>query len=71
MVPQHFVASQRHDDPLDLPPVAEAHDIAVVAAALGADGRLKPRVFAIAGDQLCGVVERASTMDEGESMGLV
>jgi hypothetical protein len=61
----HLVAAERGDHPLDLPPVAKAHDIAIIAAALGACGRLEPGVVAIAVDELGGVGERMPAMDEG------
>jgi len=48
----HFVAAQGRDHPLDLPPVAEARDIAVVAAAFRPDRRLETGIVAIALDQL-------------------
>jgi hypothetical protein len=38
----HFVAAERRDHPLDLPPMAETRDIALVAAAFGARGGLEP-----------------------------
>ena len=48
----HFVAGKGRDHPLDLPPVAEQEDIAVVAAALGTDGSLQPGIVAEAVDEL-------------------
>src|SRR5437763_12894436 len=60
-----FVAAQRRDDPLDLPPVAEARDIAVIAAALGADRRLEPGVIAVTFDQLGRVGQCNPATDEG------
>jgi hypothetical protein len=60
-----FVAGERGDHPLDLPPVAEAHDIARVAAALGARRGLEPGIVAEAVDQLGRVGERGAAGDEG------
>src|SRR5438309_3807769 len=60
-----FVAAERRDHPLDLPPVAEARDIAVVAAALCTDRRFVPCVIAKALDQFGSIGECVSAMDEG------
>src|SRR5947199_9616912 len=60
-----LVAAERGDHSLDLPPMAEARDIAVIAAAVGADCRLETGIVAIAGDQLGGIGQRNSAMDEG------
>ena len=51
----HFLGGQAHDYPLDLPPVAETHDIARVAASLGPKGRLKPRIVAEPINEIGGV----------------
>src|SRR4029078_11984348 len=59
-----FVAAQGRDHALDLAPVAEAGDIAVVAAAFGAHRRLEARIVTIALDQLGGVAQGATPMDE-------
>src|SRR5436305_4608613 len=58
-------AAQRGDHPLDLAPMAEAHDIAVVAAALGAGGGFEARVVAIVGDEIRGIGKHAAAMNEG------
>ncbi|MEA3067863.1 MAG: hypothetical protein QOK41_1270 [Sphingomonadales bacterium] len=50
--------------------MAEAGDIAVIAAALGARRGLEPGVVAIAFDELGGVGERGPAMDEGAVHGL-
>ena len=50
-----FVAGERDDDSFDLAPVAEANDVAGVAAELGARGGLEPGVVAEAFDKLGGV----------------
>ena len=52
----HLVARQSDDHALDLPPVAKADDIVVVAAALGARRGLERGVVAEAVDELgcCG-----------------
>jgi len=63
--PDDFVAAQRRNDALDLPPMAETSDIAVVAALLRSHGRLEPGVVAIAFDQLRGIGERNAAVDEG------
>src|SRR4051794_7316028 len=60
-----FVAAERRDHSFDLPPMAEAGDIAVVAAALRAHRRLEPGVVAITRDQVRSVVQRHAPMDEG------
>src|SRR3954463_1672789 len=59
-----LVAGERRDHPLDLPPMAETRDIAVVAAAVGADCRLEPGVVAVAGDQLGGIGQCNAAVDE-------
>ena len=59
----HFFAGQRRDDPFDLPPMAEAQDVAVVAAALGADGGFEAGVVTEAVDQLGSLVEREPAGD--------
>src|SRR5438270_11043270 len=61
----NLVTAERGDGPLDLPHVAEARDIAVVAAAVGADCRHETGIVAIAGDQLGGIGQRHAAMDEG------
>ena len=53
------------DHALDLAPVAEVRDVADVAAALGARGRFKAGVVAVAFDQLGGIGQRDAAMDEG------
>ena len=66
--PADFVAAQRRDHPLDLPPVAKAHDIAVVAAALGTRRGLEAGIVAVALDQLGGVGKRDAPWMKGVSM---
>ena len=61
----HFVAAQGDDDPLDLPPVAKADDIAGVAAFLGAIGRFQACIVSEAVDELRGIGERRPSRDEG------
>ena len=63
--PANFVAAQRGDHALDLPPVAKARDIALVAAAVGAGGGLLAGVVAEALHQLRGVGQREPSMNEG------
>ena len=48
----HFVAAQRRDNPFDLPPVTEADDIAVIAAAFGSRRRFESGVVAKAFDEV-------------------
>lgn len=62
---ERFVAAERRYDALDLPPMAEARDVAVVAAALGADRRLEACVIAETLDQIGSVGERETAVDEG------
>ena len=54
---------------LDLTPVAEADDIAVVAAALGPRGGFESGIVAIAGDEIGSVGEREASMDERRDHG--
>src|SRR5213596_3451164 len=61
---EHFVAAERRNDALDLPPVAEVHDIAVIAAVLGARCCLEAGVVAIALDQVRCIGERHANMDK-------
>src|SRR5689334_14989272 len=61
----HFVAAQRGDHALDVPPVAEAHDIALVTAALGPRRRLVAGIVAEAFHQLRRIGERQTSVDEG------
>lgn len=62
---EDFFAAQRGDYAFDLPPVAEPRDIALVAAALGADRGLQTGIVAITIDELGRIVERRSAMNEG------
>lgn len=48
----HFLVAEGRDHALDLPPVAEAHDIAGIAADLGARRRLEPGIVAEPVDQV-------------------
>jgi hypothetical protein len=61
----NLVAAQRCDNPLDLPPVAETHDIAGIAAVVGARRGLVGGVVAEPGEKLGGVGQRHSPTDEG------
>jgi len=63
---RNFVAAEGRDHPLDLPPVAEARDIAEVTAALGASCCLEPGIVAEALDELRRVRKRQASMDEGQ-----
>jgi hypothetical protein len=62
--PEHFVAAERRDDALDLPPVAETRDIAVVAAPLGESRRFEAGVVAESLDQIRCVGKGVATVDE-------
>ena len=59
-----LVAAERRDHALDLPPMAEARDIAVVAAALGPGRGLEPGIVTKTLDQVRRVRERDAAMDE-------
>jgi hypothetical protein len=67
----HFVAAERSDHPLDLPPMTEARDIAVIATALGAHRRFEARIVAVAFDEVGGVGQGRSSVDEGRVHGHV
>ena len=60
----HFVATERHDDPLDLPPMAEADDIARIPAFFRSNRRLEPGIVSEAVDKIGRVGERAAAGDE-------
>lgn len=60
----HLVAGEGGDHPLDLPPVAKADDIVVVAAPLGAGGGLEAGIVAEPLDQIGGVVKGRTAGDE-------
>lgn len=60
-----LVAAQRGDDALDLPPMAEARDIALVAAALGTHRRLEAGIVAETVHQLRRIRKREPSMNEG------
>jgi len=49
---QHLVAAERGDHSLDLPPVAETDEVAVVTALLGTRCGLQPGVVAEAGHKV-------------------
>ena len=59
-----FVAAQRGNDALDVAPVAEAHDIAFVAAALGARRGLVAGIVAEAIHQFRGIRQREPSVNE-------
>jgi hypothetical protein len=61
----HFIAAERRNHALDLTPVAEARDIALVAAALGPHGGLEARIIAEALNELGGIGKSDAAMDEG------
>ena len=68
--PVHLVAGQCRNDTLDLAPVAEAHDIARVAAVLGARRRLEPGVVAVGVDQRRRIGKGGAAGDEWGRHGL-
>ena len=62
--PRDMIAGEQLGEPLDLPPMAEAEDILLVAAGTGS-GRGNGRgVRTIFGDQGHGVVERRTSAEE-------
>ena len=61
----HFVAAKGRYDALDLSPVAEANDIAVISAPLGACSCLETRIVAVALDEVRRISKRDTAMDEG------
>lgn len=63
--PADLFTAQRRDDPLDLPPVAEARDIAIVAAPLGARGGLETCSVAVSLHQLGSILKREPSVNEG------
>jgi len=63
--PANLVAAQSGDHPLDMTPMAEARDIAIVAAALGAQCGLEYGVVAVALDQFGCIGKRDTAVDEG------
>ena len=67
----HFVAAERGDYAFDLPPVAEARDISVVAAALGPNCRLEARIVTVPFNEIGGIGKGWASMDEGRVHGHV
>src|SRR5215212_3796195 len=65
-----FFAAQRGDNAFDLPPIAEARDIAVVPAALGPLRRFKAGIVAEALDKVRGVGKRVPAVDKGTVHGI-
>ena len=61
---EHFGGRKRRDHPLDLTPVTETDDVAVIAALFGADGRFESSLIAEGVDQAVRIVECAATGDE-------
>ena len=59
-----FLVGERDDHALDLPPMAEAQYIALVAAVLGTSRGLEPGVIAIGFEQQRGVREGCSAVNE-------
>jgi hypothetical protein len=62
--PANLVAAERGDDPLDLTPVAEAGDIALVAAALRASSSFVSGIVTEAVHQLRRIGESQTSVDE-------
>ena len=67
--PQRFIGGKRDDHAFDLAPMAEAHDIARVAAALGAGRSFEPGIVAEAANQVRGVVQGCASGDEKRGHG--
>ena len=63
--PANLVAAQRRDHPLDMPPVTEAGNIAVIPAPLGAHRSFQRRIVPEAVDEVGSVGERNAAVDEG------
>jgi hypothetical protein len=61
----HFFTAQSGDHTLDLPPMAKARDVALVAAALGSCRGLKSRIVTIALHEIGRVGQREASVDEG------
>lgn len=61
----HFVATERRYNSLDLSPVAKAHDIARIPAALGTGSCLEPGIVAVAFDEVGRISKRKAAVDEG------
>ena len=61
----HFVAAESHDDALDLAPVAEASDVARIAALFRPHCGFEPGIVAIALDEIGGIGKRRPSGDEG------
>lgn len=64
--PERLFHGQGGDHAFDLPPVAEARDIADVAALLGADRRFQLRIVAELGDEVRSIGERRAAVDVQE-----
>jgi hypothetical protein len=60
----HLFAAQARDYPLDLPPVAEARDVAVVSAAFRTNRSFISRIVAKAFHEVGGISQRETSMDE-------
>ena len=64
-----FLVGKSDDHPFDLPPMAEAQHISLVAAVLGACRCLEPGIVAIGFEQQCRIGQRGSSMDVGRVHG--
>ena len=60
----HFIAAERRNDPLDLPPMAEARDVPVVAASLRPSRRFETGVIAVTVDEIGGIGQCDTVVDE-------
>ena len=61
----NFIARKGSDDAFNLPPVAKAHHIAIVATALGTRRGLESGIIAIASDEVRSVSKGEASVDEG------
>src|SRR5687768_14566910 len=60
----NFLVGKRNDDPLDLPPMAEAHHIVLVTGILGPRRSLEPGIVAIGFQKQCGICQSSAVADE-------
>lgn len=60
----NFLVGQRDNDPLNLPPMAEAHHIILVTGSLGSRRRLEPGIVAIGFQKQRGIRQCGAVIDE-------
>lgn len=63
--PADFLAAQGCNDPLNLTPMAEAGDVAIIAATFGSSGRLEARIVTKTLHQICCIGKSKAPVDEG------